>query len=69
MSRSSVFRENDASVLSDLHHLVGLAPNEEWDVLGVPLRALVCSPMDGPGFYIHSAMLTGAGVRPPFTPC
>lgn len=61
MSRSSIFLEHDTSPLSNLHLLVGLAPNEEWDILGVPFGELVCSPVDGLGFYIHSTMLMEVG--------
>lgn len=68
LSRSNVFQEHDTSPLADLHPLVGLSSDEEWNLFGVPFGIPVCSPVDDLSFFIHSTMLTEAGVRPPFTP-
>lgn len=69
LSQSSIFREHDPLPLADLQALVGMGRLEEWDLFGVLFGVPICTPVsDGPGFYIHSDMLTEVGVRPPFTP-
>lgn len=69
LAQSSVFRENDISVLFDFQQLVRIYRREECDLLGAPYGVPVCSLIeDGSKFFIHSAMVTEEGVIPPFSP-
>lgn len=68
-ARRSISGENDAFMLLDFQHLVGVDRREEWDLLGIPHGVSVCSLIThDPKFFIYSAMVTEAGICPPFTP-
>lgn len=67
--RNSFGEKNDTLVLSNFQQLVGVNRREDWDLLGVPHGVSVCSlNTDDPKFFIHSAMVNEAIVRPLFTP-